>query len=243
MATTLPTFRNQVEILLADDNTELSDYDIDELVRSAVERYSKDAPDDSTDDVTGDDGRYYDITAQLSSWVEGFSRIEEIEYPAITVADDEVPVYLDDEDWRDDYWAGGTRYLFLPNHSPAATETMRIKYTIPYTWTGSPDQTNTPTQDFYAICNLAAGLCCQSIAAKYSRSSDSTMAADSVNHMTRAQEFARRAREFIGFYNEHMGLGDDGSAFQPAAGDFVDLDTAPGWPIGRDYLFHGKETR
>lgn len=242
MAFTKSTFRNQVEILIGPDdaNLELSDFNLDNVIEAALERYSRDAPDDSTDDVTGDGGRYYDIETSLSSWSEGFSQVVEIEYPAQAIADDEVPQYLDEDDWRDDYRQGGTRYLFLPNHAPAATETMRIKYTIPYTFVSN--STDVPAQDFYAVCNLAAGLACQAIATKYSRTSDSTIAADSVNHIPRAQEFARRARDYIGFYEEHLGLGDEPD-FQHAAGNFVDLDTSPSWPTGRRYLFHGRESR
>lgn len=247
MATTLATFNTQVQILLGpnDATTELSSAQIDAMIKAAVERYSHDAPDDLAEDESGDGGRYYDIASLLGSWVEDFSSITRIEYPAQAIADDEIPQYLGKEDWRDDYWQGGTRYLFLPNHSPAATETMRIEYTIPYVWTdpGGGEQTTTPAQDFYAICHLAAGLCCQAIAAKYSRTSDSTITADSARHTSRAAEFARRAREYISFYENHLGLGDAGADTIKGAGEFVDMDTAPSWPTGRRYLFHHRDTR
>lgn len=244
MATALSTFLAQVEILIGPDdaNLELDDSELNTLIKAAVERYSKDTPNDVTEDVTGDGGRYYDINTELASWVEGFSHIVEIEYPAEDIADDTVPQYLDDEDWHDDYFSGGTRFLFLPNHSPDGTETLRIKYTAPYTFSGSPEEVDTPTQDFYAICNLAACLACQAISAKYSRTSDSTIAADSASHTSRASEFARRSKEYCAFYEEHLGLGEDPD-FQQAAGDFVDLDTAPSWPTGRRFLYHGPETR
>lgn len=246
MATALSVFLAQVEILIGPDesNLEFDDSELETFVKAAVERYSKDAPDDVTEDITGDGGRYYDIASELSSWVEGYSRILRIEFPAATVASDEIPTYLDDEDWQDNYFDGTTRYLFLPNHSPAATETLRVTYTAPYTWSGSPEEVDTPAQDFYAICNLAACIACQAIATKYSRSTDSTIAADSVNHTSRAGEFERRSDKYCSYYSEHLGLGDEGEPqFQPAAGDFVDWDTAPGWPVGRDYLFHGRGTR
>lgn len=246
MATNISTFLAQVEILLGadDSNTELDDSEIQANIKAAVERYSRNRADEATTDVTGDGGKYYDIATDLTSWVEGFSSITSIEYPAATVASDEAPVYLDPDDWNENYWASSTRYLYLPNHAPAATETMRITYTAPYTFDGS-DNTDVPTQDFYAVCQLAAGLCCQAIATKYSRTNDSTIAADAVNHTSRAAEFAQRARDYIGTYEEHMGLatGDDGLPLVPPDGEFVDWDTAPSWPLGRRYLYHGPETR
>lgn len=244
MATNISVFLTQVKILIGPDdaNLELSDAELQALIKAAVESYSRDAPDEVTADITGDDGKYYDIAGSLTSWVEGFSHIVELEYPAATVASDETPQLLDDSDWRDDYWDGSTRYLFFPNHAPSSSETIRVTYTAPYTFDESDDIT-TPTQDFYAICNLAACLACRAIATKYSRTSDSTIASDSVNHPTRAAEFSARAAEYCGIYSEEMGLvGEEGGQLVPAAGDFVDWDTEPGWP-SHDFLFHGKRTR
>lgn len=244
MATNISVFLAQVEILLgaADSNTELSDANIQAQIKAALERYSNDRPDYYTEDESGDGGKYYDIVDLLENWVDGFSQILTIEYPAEAISADDTPEYLEPDDWIDNYEQGGTRYLFLPNHAPAATETMRIRYTVPYTFDGSND-TTTPPQDFYAICHLAAGLCCQAIAAKYSRTSDSTIAADSVNHTSRAAEFSRRAREYIDFYNNHLGLSEGEQAREQGASEFVDLDTSPTWMIGRRYLFHDSRTR
>ena len=295
MALLLSVFRTQVDALITADADIFSQVNRDRQVQAAVERYSKDAPDTQTDDVTGDGGKYYVVTTELSSWVEGFSRITDIEYPAATIASDETPQYLNPEDFQDDYWADvsgtQTRHLYLPNHSPASTETMRITYTVPWPWAASSTTTavvqeahgfsvddyvyldstwqeaadirnathqvtaaadadnftaavlevDIPTSDFFAVCHLAAGLICQDVAARYARTSDSTILADSVGHTTRSEQHARRAKEFFALYEKHLGLGEE--ADTKAAGDFVDWDTAPGWPSGRDYIFHGRGVR
>jgi hypothetical protein len=293
MAITLTVFRTQVDSLLVADDSELSQLRREMMIKAAVERYGQDRPDEITEDESGDGGRYYDLNTLLASWVDDFSRVLSIQYPASAISADEVPVYLDPVDWDDDYYDGSTRYLFLPNHSPAAAESMRIRYTAPYLWAASATtevinkdshgfsvddylyldgatwiqttdartathivtvkadadnftaallQVTVPTGDFFAVCNLGAGLCCQAIATKYSRTSDSTITADSVNHNTKAVEFARRAREYIAMYEEHLGLGGgaDGAETQvvQGAGEFVDWDTAPGLPQGRRWLAH-----
>jgi hypothetical protein len=216
------------------------------LIKAAVERYGRDRPEDVTEDEAGDDGKYYPVTG-LASWVEDFSSVLAIEYPAQAVTADHQPIYLESEDWVDDYWAGSIRYLFLPNHNPASSEVMRIKYTVPYVWSGSgaAESVTIPTQDFYAICNLAAGLCCMAISTKFSRTTDATITADAVSHTTRSNEFSKRAKEYIGMYENHLGLGttDGKPPFVQGAGAFVDMDTEPGWSGGRDYLFHRRETR
>lgn len=245
MTTSLFTFRDQVEILLGPDDsrTELQSGEILEMVKAAVERYSRDNPDEVTEDEAGDGGKYYAVSG-LTSWVTDFSRVVAIEYPAEAVSEDSQPQYLDSEDWRDDYFVGSAQYILLPNHAPAVGESMRIRYTAPYTF-DSDNDTTIPTQDFYAVCHLAAGLCCQAIATKYSRTSDSTITADSVNHTPRSSQFAARAKQYIAFYEQHMGLGsDDGKPpFVQAAGAFIDFDTEPTWQVGRQFLFHGRHTR
>jgi len=240
MAIALTIFTTQVVVLLPNlDTAKLPSASQQACIYAALEEYSRDRPDMEIDDVTGDGGRFYDIATVMTAWSEGFSRVQSVEYPAATIADDEEPQYLDPEDWRDDYWAADKRYLYLPNHAPAATETMRVTYMVPYAFSGTPSATTVPAQDFYAICNLAAALCCEALAAGYSPSSEaSTLNADSVQHRSRAQEYAARAKEFRAFYELHLGLGKEQEP--KAAGAFVDWDTTPGWPAGRQYVFHGN---
>lgn len=297
MAISLTVFQAQVDGLISASDSELSELRRVRNIKAALERYSRDKPDEITSDVTGDAGKYYAInTTNLPSWIEGFSQIVSIQYPAPTVADDEPPIYLEPGDWNDDYWAASVRYLFLPNHAPAATETLRIRYTAPYDWSASTIteavakvahgllvndylykedltwyeatdpriathrvtavadvdnytrallQADPPPMDFFAVCYLAAGICAQAIATRYSRSADSTISADSVDHLSKADQWSRRAREYIGEYEKALGIsgGEDGGPQQEAAGEFVDWDTAPSWPANRDYLFHGRHTR
>lgn len=289
----LSLFLAQVDNLISADNDELSQLARYRLIKSAVERYSIDAPDTIYEDEAGDGGRYYKLTgtsAVLAGWVEGFSRITGVEYPAATVASDEIPQYLAPEEYQDSYWFSSDRYLFFPNILPTASELMRIGYTVPYSWAASSVvstatqtahgfvvgdylyeendkfykaidarpathivtaktsdtfsaallQSNIPVGDFFAVCNLSAGMCCQAISAKYSRTNDPTINADSVGHTSRAGEFSRRAKDFIALYERHLGIsgGESGKSVSPG-GDFVDMDTLPGWPSGRNYIFHG----
>ena len=75
MAISIEVFRAQVDGLLSASDPELSQLRRDRMIKAALERYSHDAPDELTNDITGDAGNYYGVAASLSSWVEGFSRI------------------------------------------------------------------------------------------------------------------------------------------------------------------------
>lgn len=213
-----------------------------QAVKAALERYSNDKPEETIDDFTGDGGVYYDLTSTpvITGFVDGFSRVTRIEYPAQAVSADHTPTMLEPEDWDDAYWAGGVRYLRFPHHTPASTETVRVTFTTPYAF--SSGSVTIPAQDYQAIVHLAAGLACEYYATRYSRSNDATISVDSVDHMTRAQQFSSRAREFFRLYEEHLGLGEEAGPYT-AAGEFVDWDTMPGYPAGRGYMFHGRYSR
>ena len=242
MSTSRDTFVTQLLVLLASqsvDTTKLPTQAQQAAVQQAVEEYSRDRPDTTTADVTGTGARYYAITTTLfAAWSEGFSQIKAIEYPAITIASGDTPQYLEPDDWRSDYRAAGVRYLYLPRHTPAATEKMRVTYTVPYSWSGTASATTTPAADFYAICNLSAAIACEILAVGYSPSSEAaSLMADAVNHRSKAQEYASRAKEFRELYARNMGFDQDKRV--QSFSEFVDWDTAPNWPTGRDYLFHG----
>lgn len=295
MTISLELLKKQLDDQVAAIDTEMSDERRYEFVKKAVERYNHDRPDQYTENVTGDGGRFYVIPTILANWIEGFSQIIEIEYPAAAVASDETPQWLDPEDWQDDYWAEvgetpvHTRHLYLPAHAPGSTETMRIRYTVPYvwevggsevsvaqashglavgdyiylsdsSWIKTQDNTATratarvtvvtdtgnfkyktlwidiPTQDFFAICDLASCFTLQSLAAKYARASDSTIGADSTTHTSRTAELAQRASGYCKSYRIHLNL--DAEEVHQAAGEFVDWDTAPPLASRRRWIFH-----
>jgi len=289
MAFTLDFFKSQVDGLIdADDNLlpSLARY---RQIMAAVDHYSADHPNEIAADVTGAATRYYAVAANLTSWVEGLSSILRIQYPAPVIASNETPVYLDDDDFQDNYWAAvsgvQTRYLYLPNHMPAATETMRVTYACPWAWSASSTtvsitkaahgfvagdylyqdtttgewvkgdvrtsthvvtvkatdtftaallQCSIPPADFFAVCNLAASLCLSALAAKFAKTSDSTISADSVNHDARSGSHEARAKYFMKLYQSHMGLDKDTTV--AAAGMFVDLGLGDTPDEGRRYL-------
>lgn len=114
---------------------EMDTISLNQQIKQAVSAYSQDKPDTVASDFSGDGGKFYNLTSSLTSYADGFSRIKTISYIAATIASDESPNYLEAGDWDEDFYAGGIRYLFFPNHSPAATETVRATYSALYSWT------------------------------------------------------------------------------------------------------------
>ena len=294
MGISIELFKTQLDGMIDAVDLEMIDKRRYEAVQAAVERFSVDLPQTYTEDVSGDAGRYYGIAALLSNWVEDFSMIKSIQYPASAVSADESPIFIEPDDYTDSYFIeeGGSRvrYLYLRAHSPGATETMRITFTVPYSWTvggtavavaqathglaiddfiylnsssvwvKSPDNTtfqataqvitapdgdnftykvlyvDVPTSDFFGVCNLAACIACQWMAAKYAKASDTTIGADSTTHTSRTSEFASRSTEFCDAYKSHMGL--DADQVRQGAGTFVDWDSYPSHRSRSTWVFH-----
>lgn len=296
MAFLITQFFTQIDNSIPDRmTTEAADINVYQQIKQAVIDYSRVKADVVAIDLAGDGGRYYAINStNFPGWSDGFSQIISIEYPAQAIANDAVPVYLEPEDWDTEYYdSAGVRYLYLPNHAPAAADMLRIQFSSAYAWVvsttavsvtqtshgfsandyvyqdgtgtwvnagstanilathqvsavGSPSTftakvlaVDIPELDFFAVCNRAACILCTEIATRYSRTSDSTISADSVNHTSRAGEFSKRAKEFCEKWEMHLGIGayaDKGSV--GAAGKFVKFETEPGWPSGRSWMFH-----
>lgn len=302
MTISLSTFAVQLLNTVPEADTELTAIIRNQHIKQAVADYGRDKPLITVSDVTGDAGKYYSLTA-LTSWSETFSQVRSIQYPAPTIASDETPIYLDSADYDQDYLSGGVRYLWLPNHAPAATETIRIAYTSLYSWSAGTITTsvsqashgfslndyvyqdddvnetwlaagagssnllathqvttvtdtdnvvvtelcvNVPTVDFFAIVNKAACIVCQALAERFSRASDSLIRADSVNHISKAGEFANRAKEYCKMYDAHIkATGGDSAGDGNVDGyaEFVDLDISPMFPTGRRFLHHNRDSR
>lgn len=237
----LSVLSGQADVWVPISTAEFSAADRVEAVKAAIETYGKDRPDLVVKDVTGTDSRYYGVTG-LTGWVEDFSRVLYVEFPAADVSANESPQLLERDAWQDDYWAGSTRYLYLPNHTPATSQALRVAYTIPYAITGSApsEAVSVPAQDAYAISYLVASKYCQALAAKYAKTSDSTIGVDAVGHHTRADAFAQRAREFYNMYAYELGLKREDKPVKPQSA-FVDWDVfaSLGMARRRRYIFHG----
>lgn len=204
------------------------DYDLN--IAHALSRHSRYRPDKKVEDITGNGTADYDISS-LTAWVDGFSRVERVEFPI-----DDVPETLLENDGFNIYEKPAGKVLRLTALTPEASEEFRVTYTIPVT-------VNTlAANDTDALCSLAASICCEQLANAYAQTSDSTVNADSVNYRTKSQEFAARAKRMLKLYTDHLGI-KEGDSTVPAS-VVVDLDMK--YPGGGERLTHprsGRESR
>ncbi len=236
MAKTFGQFQQQVDLRIQDAGAKLSSSARDAAITQAIlQRYSKDRPQIKVTDVAGNGTALLDLPAGFE---DGFSFVEQIEYPVGNIP----PTVLEEEDWDDEYRTPTARKILLLSATPAASETLRVSWTARHL----EDATTVPEADFEAVCDYAASLGFDALAARHVPTGDATLAADTVNYRTKSDEYLRMARALRRRYFNHLGIAVDESVFGTAAvGPAIsigehDLDIAGS---GVDRLTHGKRTR
>lgn len=216
----------KVQALTKDTDGKLSDTDWQNGILGALGRYSKHRPKISLADITGDGTHLYAVPM---GWVEEFSQIESIEYPI----DQNPPEFLDADDDYALYVTASAEKIRLINDAPPASESFRVKFTVPRT------EATIAQNDIDAVANLAASICLGILASRYIGIGDSTFQADVVNYRTKSQEATARAKTCLAFYNDHMGIKNDGTV--PAASAVVSHEI--NYPGGGDRLTHQRRNR
>lgn len=224
----------------------LDDESYDLAIQAAVKEYSRDRPLEAVADKTGD-GTAFIATSGLTGFVDDWSSVRRIEYPAAAVSASHRPQFLDpSSDWTI-YRTAAAWYLHLLRATPSATETVRITYTVPRTFTEIAD-TVTDTilsEDKEALLHLAAAYACDIMATLAAGNNDPAINADSVNYRDQQQRFRDQAKDWRARYASHIGKG--GSAESGAGSDvraaaiLRDVDTLgfKGVGGGRRWLTHG----
>ena len=210
----------------------LAEADKQLAVSMAMKIHSKNKPLIVVEDETGDGGFDYAVTG-LALWSDGFSVIRAVEYPVDD--DDETPDVLADDEWSI-YTKPAGDVLRFANDKPAATESLRVTYTAIHTCTALA--CTVKTYDEEAVQALSSALFCEMLATYFAQNQDSTIAADSVDHKSKAAEYATRARTYKKIYLDHLGI-KDGQV--PAASVTRDQDSLPSWQT--DKLTHKARYR
>lgn len=224
----LADFQDLVDDLVRDDSGKIAVADRDQAIGLAVERYGKDRPKTAVEDVAA--AATGQVLPLPAGWQPDFSKLVSLEYPI-----GEVPPRV---------LASGTYRLY---ETPATTqvllavvlqagEQVRATYTVRHTLDAVTD--TLPAQDREAVSSWAAALLLDQLASLFSGDSDSTIQADSVDHNSKAREFAARARAARKRYFDELGIDPKRNV---AAGAVVDLDLRDS--RNRDRLTHPERYR
>lgn len=243
---TVTKVRNRMMDLAATNPNLATSTALEEAVVNAVTKYGQDRPLKTVLDITGQTSPYLPIVgsgALLTGWLDGFSSIHRIEYPAAAVSANYVPTYLTvGDDWE--YYDGpAIKYVRLKTIVPVASETFRVTYTMRPSHTQASD--TLPAADLDAVCDLAAHYCCVALATKAAASSDPMLQADSVNHRDAQLKFKQQADVWLAEYNSKMGIvtGGEGSSAGSKAGASANTDWDQTFQSGLPFITHWGRRR
>lgn len=228
MAKSFDQFQAQRDAVLQDAAVKLAPGDRDKMLLQAIlQRYSKDRPRERVTDTAGNGTA---LIAVPAGFEDGFSIITSIEFPIGNVP----PSRIRDDEWQMYRDTSALKVMLLAT-KPAASDQLRLTWTARH----ADDGSTVPEPDFEAVCDFAAALCFEALAASYAQTSDPSILADTVNYRTKSQEYLGLAKAARKRYADVLGI-DDGSGGIGPAFAVGDLH---GDLAGLDRLTHPKATR
>ncbi len=215
---------DDIKAKVKDSSGKLTDPDdFNRAIAESLNRYSSHRPKNVSAVIQGTGKSDYGYPA---GWVPGFSVITDIEYPTGNVP----ALLLKPDDWTI-YVSPVGEVIRILSETPGAAETFIVFFTV------IRQEVDIIAQEYEAVVNLAAGLCCEMLASSYAQTSDPTMLADSVNYRTKSDEFTRRAKAFYALYDNIMGVDKE----NPANSATRNYDK--NYPWGGDRITHPRRWR
>lgn len=196
----------------------------DAAIAAAVAEYSADRPRTVTEDCVSAGGYQLPLPA---AWLDGFSTLLLVEYPIGNVPTSTLPI-----DAIERYRSPTSILLLLPT-SLAVADQVRITFTAPHQVDAVTD--TTPVEHRRAIAALAAADVCDQLSNYYATESAPTIGADTVDHRSKSQTFASRARAYRSDYRAKLGLPEKRIEHASAVAVIPSTDSLGGRP-----LFHGR---
>ena len=220
----LSELQQQVNDLVRDRDQVVSAGERDRAILAAVDAYTRDRPRSLVVDVVGDGTRRIDLPA---GWVDGISQVDQVEYPIGSI-----PATFLDVSLVAIYRSPSGSLIELPSAIPDGSS-CRVQFTAPHVVTSA--SCTVPSSDRYSVAALAAAMVCEQLAAYYATESAPTIGADTVDHASKSQTFAARAKSYRSQYQVGLGIVPNRI---PAASAVADLDNTAG--DGGPRIYHRR---
>lgn len=227
--TTLAEYTEAVALLVPGDHG-LTDADatLEKAVRQAMRTHSRHDPHVVIADVPGIGGLEYALSG-LAGWELKLSRVMAVEYPA----GNNPPDMIDPEDYA--IYTGTAGPVLRLEQDIPTDAAFRLTYTAPHEC--SAEGCTVPAADEEAVQALCASYYAAILAARYAISQDNTIAADSVDQISKRREYTAVAKAYRDQYEQSFGMS---GGVKPAC---VIQDQDVNGPYGQDRLTHPRRWR
>jgi hypothetical protein len=177
-------------------------------------------------------------TPVVTAWQDGFSVVNALLYPYVVGGRDQSQV--EPMEYHIVRLPTGI-YLRFVVSTPSVGESILVEYTAQQQLSVGPPAVSThPAVDDEAVADVIAACACDALASLYVQSTDSSIGADVVNRLSKAQEYRAQAKAWRAAYEQRMG-GAEGAAggTPPAGGASAALETRFVNPVQDRHFFHG----
>jgi hypothetical protein len=204
----LANYQSLVPDAVRDKDSAITTTQRDTAIQTAVLRYSKDRPRSLVVDVTSAGG--YRLPLPLGFTVD-FSKLQSIEQPI-----GDVPEHYLDMARVTLYRGPSTTEIQLPT-SLQAGDVARVCFTARHVLDVATD--TILDDDRNAVVSYAAALLCDQLSNFYATSIEASIGADAVNHASKTESFASRARFLRGQYFKDLGIDEKRQVAASATAD------------------------
>lgn len=187
---------------------------IEAYVRLAANEFSKRWPRRNSVNIPAVSQQYDYALTLLANWVNGFSWIKSLEYPA----GEQAPCYYK----QDRFTIYNQTHLRFLDGTPADTSTIRIIYYSTHVITAS--LVTIPERFEYSVANYAAALALENLANKYAKAQGADIQADVVSYGTKSDNYRRLANALKKSAIDEWGDGDPEALVPPAVWNWYDSD-------------------
>lgn len=202
--------------------------DMAEAVLAALLRFHDDLPRIVTAGFSGTGASSYDLSTALGvgSWDEDSSSVSDVAYP-FTAADENS---LDLSKYRVVEVPSTGKTLVFLDDAPTASETVRVRYSAPWT------EATVPAKFRSAVAMLAAANYLRMIAARFAQQSEGTLSGDVFNRAGASTSMLKIADTYDSKYREVV-VGGGGSTGAGAAA----ADAGPGAAVAWTQMGSGGQ--
>lgn len=193
-------------------------------LQQALKEYSRTSPKILIKDITADGSYEYSLPTE---WVDGFSALQQIEYPAGVMQDPHDAIVPPEK-----YGVYNATKIRFYSISPAAGKIIRTTFSIPHSV--ATEASTVYANDVDSVCSLAAAYCCFDLARKYAQDNESFISADSVDRKTKSEKYLALGKSLVTEFAIHFGLNKDAEVMAGSSAKNLDIN----YPGGLDQLTH-----
>lgn len=217
-----------------EDKQLLTNTEIDAFIAQALASHALRYPVRVSADVTADGTAY---TSLPTGWETGLSTLVSVEWP---ISQNPASI-IDPRGLRSYLSATGEKLSWLGS-APATGTTVRYVFTASPVLSEVAGNTTLPDAHFYPVCDLAASICAEAIAAKYAQTGDPVINVD-VAAYQKLNDWLTLARRLSDRYRMTFGLGSGSEASVSVAGYSTTVNWDSRTSTRADYLLHRRVVR